>query len=446
MRRPFASGAGAPIPGFPARQNMFWGTSALTSPDSVTPTINYNFLSGALPSGLTFTRASTGYYYNSSGILTAAATNTPRFDYNPSTLALNGLLLEGQATNSCINSGNIAAFNNSGATTVSNAGIAPDGTTTASLLSDTLGVTQGFGVYQGFYSTSNIIVTQSFYAKAGVGGRYCVVSFGYDSGDWVAGMYDLVNGVVSATKANGNATFLGASIQACPNGWYRISLTAQSTIPGYSLNIGLSNSGSASAFGNYGNVSYTGTGASIYAWGCQNEQGYGPSSYIPTTSAYVTRAADVLNASISTAIPSFNSTVGTMTVGILKNYFDGTYQYDVGFDNGASSNRIELGGDQASGNYLPLIQNGGSIAYLNPPGITYGTPYTAGMAWNNSNFTFSINGGSVQTSSAVTTPTANTLRFSDTSITGNYPINGWLQSFKYWNTALTNSQLQQVTT
>ena len=54
----------------------------------------------SLDSRFTFTRSSTtATFVNSSGLIATAGTDVPRFDYNPTTLAPLGLLIEGTATN-----------------------------------------------------------------------------------------------------------------------------------------------------------------------------------------------------------------------------------------------------------------------------------------------------------------------------------------------------------
>ena len=57
-----------------------------------------------LDSRVTFTRTTTATRTNSSGLIESVAINGPRFDYNPTTLAPNGLLIEEQRTNLLLNS------------------------------------------------------------------------------------------------------------------------------------------------------------------------------------------------------------------------------------------------------------------------------------------------------------------------------------------------------
>lgn len=73
------------------------------------PTLDLDFLLGTLPSTITFTRSSTATFFNSAGVVTSAAIDGPRFDYNPTTLALSGLLIEEQRTNSIRNSTAVGA-------------------------------------------------------------------------------------------------------------------------------------------------------------------------------------------------------------------------------------------------------------------------------------------------------------------------------------------------
>jgi len=64
------------------------------------PSLNLQFAgSTTLDPSITFTRASSGSYYNSGGYLQMAGTNVPRLDYNPSTLQPQGLLIEEARTN-----------------------------------------------------------------------------------------------------------------------------------------------------------------------------------------------------------------------------------------------------------------------------------------------------------------------------------------------------------
>ena len=68
-------------------------------------TLNLDFTGGSLDSRVVLTRsANTATYINSSGYVTTAVANEARFDYDPTTLAAKGLLIEGSATNIALNS------------------------------------------------------------------------------------------------------------------------------------------------------------------------------------------------------------------------------------------------------------------------------------------------------------------------------------------------------
>ena len=79
------------------------GGVRITQPPGAT--LDLSFMNpGTMPPGVTFTRASTATYFDASGTLQTATTNAPRWDYDPVTLALKGLLIEEARTNLLLNS------------------------------------------------------------------------------------------------------------------------------------------------------------------------------------------------------------------------------------------------------------------------------------------------------------------------------------------------------
>jgi hypothetical protein len=64
--------------------------------------------SGVVDPRITFTRASTATYFNSQGVLSTAANNTPRIDFDPTTGKCLGLLIEQQSANILLNSATLS--------------------------------------------------------------------------------------------------------------------------------------------------------------------------------------------------------------------------------------------------------------------------------------------------------------------------------------------------
>lgn len=237
------------------------------------PTLDYNYIS-ALGGLETFTRASTGWYFNSSGVLTSAATNAARFDYDPSTARTNLALRSAAQDNSGV-------WTAAQITVTADAVTAPDGTLTGDTFTENSGSTSR-GTAQNVTIATNVTQTFSVYAKAGTRSWLrLMLNTGSDS---VIGWFNLGSGVVGSTQTEGTGASPTVAISDAGSGWYRCALTG---IPASA------NSGTIGAFIRMATAdnefSYQGNGAgTLHVWGAQLETGSSATAYIATAAAAVT--------------------------------------------------------------------------------------------------------------------------------------------------------------
>lgn len=259
------------------------------------PSLDLNVLSGPLDPRITFTRASNGSYFDSAGVLQIASTDVPRFDYDPATLAAEGLMIEPQRTNLTLYSAELdnAAWTKTNISVTPNIATAPDGTLSA----DKIVENTATGLHRlrkdGALGT---VCSLSVFMLAAE--RTFATVFLDGPGIRSTVHVDLTNAVIlgevynSSTKIASSAKFVGG-------GYVKVTVSASSA--GFiASNVSVANS---SVLGSDSGNSYLGDGVSgIHAWGAQLEAGSFPTSYIPTTTASATRAADV--ATVSLAQPS----------------------------------------------------------------------------------------------------------------------------------------------
>jgi len=304
-----------------------------------------NALTGTTPGWwqwvATFTRPSPATFVDVYGAVNLVGNDVLRFEF--------GLpLIEPAATNYMRNSAVIGGSNwiVMATTVVMNARMAPDGTNTATLLTEDstnaqhlirqlpTGVTTVVGQYW----------TQSVFMRASNSTFGSMTS----NGEGFAS-FDLINGVAARSSS-----CVAASMQYLADGWYRCSATWIKSNVNLTLYIGCSANTSV----------YLGTSTnSVYVWGAQMEPGFGRTSYIPTTAtANGIRAAD-------SAAPGWNPTTPLPSP-------DGTVLMSTGgaiVDNQFVSWRLVPGtaGFQVSMNGVPDGRTYGVIQLLFKNGFVY---------------------------------------------------------------------------
>jgi hypothetical protein len=243
-----------------------------------------------------YTRDGAATYTDRFGVLqpNGAPAGAPRFNYDPITNEYLGLLREGQRTNYFTRSAELdTAFttkagiiNPLAASTVA----APDGTLSASSIIETTANSDHY-VERIVNISANQLITFSIYVRQINSDRDITLAIFADeyssriTATFNAGSMNLVR----TSTAGFGARVIGR-VEPWKNGWYRISVSGQPTTNSLSfvrVRVSLINVSTV----------YTGNGTSGFrAWAGQVEDGYDPTSYIPTPAdAAVTRAPDIIS-------------------------------------------------------------------------------------------------------------------------------------------------------
>ena len=387
---------------------------------------------------VTFTRASSGTYVDSAGVIQTAATDVPRFDHNPTTGESLGLLVEEQRTNLLVRSEEFddAYWTKGNASITANSIAAPNGTLTGAKIVEDTSSTTHYARRSTSPTTNTSPITFSVYVKAAE--RTYVGLAIQDATTFTRQSnvnFDLGSGTASTVSNIGGAGSASATITPVGNGWYRCTLTT--TLGGTDTNaLSWIYVSTSSGF------TYTGNGTSgIYAWGAQLEAGAFPTSYIPTTTAAVTRSADVCSISGSNFSAWYRQDEGTMfaqfrphstaTIGIA------------GFDDGTNNNRWRLG--RASSEEAQQI--------VQVSGVNQVTTFISSLTLNGlastaatvrlNDCSITVNGLIPLDDTSCTVPTVNKMTIgSAQALTA---AGSTIRRITYWPTRLPNSTLQTLT-
>ena len=277
----------------------------IESTPSIRPSLLLDFAKAkTVDSRAAFARSSSATVVGQDGLIRLVGNNQPRIEFTANGSGdCEGLLIELGRSNQLTRTEQIfdtTSWSRNNVNVALNAGVAPDGTFTATRLFDT---TDSGGTFHNIAATtgvtSGLTYTLSVFAKAGELTRIALYPITSGNGAY----FSLTSGT-----ATGADTGVTTSVKAYANGWYRFAATITSAFTGtYGPNIYLLDPG----------TNYIGTTKSLFVWGAQFENvdtsTTQVSSYIPSVQTFTSRSSNatyidnadgLLKTATSNTIPS----------------------------------------------------------------------------------------------------------------------------------------------
>jgi hypothetical protein len=397
-------------------------------------TLSLNFQTAtSLDPRITFTRASSATQYNSVGTLISVGSDVARFDYDPATLAPKGLLIEEQRTNLMLYSEDLSTVWNLGTGTVqSNTWTAPTGNLTGDTF--TIGSDSGTPAQSTTITASATYTLTFFVNKPLTTAAFLRLRFSTAAGS-ISAFIDASTMSFGVVQAGVVANY----IKQIQNNIYQVSVSfTYGATDGGSRSIGIS--------GVVANISSVpDTGKNIAIWGIQYELGAFPTSYIPTTSATVTRAADNASMVGSNFSSWYNQSEGTVYCTSDSPLTTTTAQMNWYISDGSTNNTMFNRKNTSNLNATAVVSGGvtqGDITSFST--ITAYSTVKSASAYKLNDLAISVNGASVGTDLAATIPTVDRIHLGQ-NVSNGQILNGHIQSIKYYPTRLPNGTLQGLT-
>jgi len=357
----------------------------------------------------------------------------PRFEYDPSSdgqSVAKGILIEGQATNLYGNSLDMTGVAGTRTNIDSNVAVGPTGELTADALR--LNDSDSSTHYREYSFTGAASTTYTFsvYLKAAGLSHAAIRSNNLFSTDYV--YFNLSNGAVEGSPSMSN------SMTSVGNGWYRCSVTATTTGSGAASFVIYITDSAASTIVATGD-SYR----AILGQAIQIESGSHPSSFIETSGgSTATRALESLSVDLSAlGIGNEVTAVGEAISTAVTSNRETVIQLSP-----SGSNDVALyAGRNVGGGVSSQFYAGGGAVYLGGGSVTAGSAYKFAAREAPANHALCLNGGTVATNtSAVDSTTIGTLHIGSRS-DGSNNIYGHCKRIAIYNEALSDSNLQAIT-
>lgn len=405
------------------------GLMGASGSSSLRKRLALNFLSGgSLDPRITFTRASSATRVNSSGLIETVSSDVARIDYDPVTLAAKGLLIEEQRTNLLLQSGWAGAV-------AGTPGTAPT-SWVFGLSGGTLGVSAAeIGNELTFSATAErhyitqvcaasanttYRLTAQVTANIGVQLQQMLVSGGAPAGATIT------------FEANGTAV-VGSYVPVAGDR-VAVVLVVAGTAGNFSARVGIGTSSTA-----------TGSVSLKYP---QLEAGSFATSYIPTTSATVTRAADVASITGTNFSDWLNPAEGTFLIQLVPKGLPSSSARYLEASIAGAAIRTPLLYATSAGLAVATVMNAGvTQATLSHSGaFAIGSRLKHAAAYKTDDFASVANGGAPQTDASGTIGQPDRLTIGWATSSPLDMFNGWIERLTYYPARLSNALLQTLST
>jgi len=375
----------------------------------------------------TVDRNSTKYVLGSGGTIISYATDEPAFEFNADG-SYKGLLVEPAATNICLQSEDFdTTWTKGGVTVVTDDIASPSGVVNA----DRLTSTTFTAISQNITTTVSTNYAVSIYVKQGTS-ALSWIKFEFSGGSAIQYGYQVNWSTKTITLIGGRTAATNPLLVPFGNdGWYKFSMICASG-NNTSVEFGLIPDSQAAT--NY-----------IYAWGAQVEAGPIATSYIPTTTASVTRVKDDIT--LGSASSLIGQTEGTLYVEVDWRLATDTTQILLGVTDGTNDNRLSL--FTTTGDNLRLIirADGSELENINVSATGYSGIQKFAFAYANGDNELYRNGSSIGTGTA-SLATLATLTDIDLGqrFSATVQANMWIRAVALYPTRLSDAEAQALTT
>lgn len=352
-----------------------------------------------------FTRATTATRINRDGLIEEVQSGVPRIDFTDSA---GSLLLEPQRTNLVTYSEDFSqwSLNTSGISSIeANYAASPEG-------------------LQNAYKVNFIVQSDSDLSLSQIhpitGGSTYVYSI-YIKGEGT----NIGKDVVIKSKRHTGDSAGTTTTQTLTNEWKRIDFTTTYAANNINGRLLISSNDATSCL----------------VYGAQVELGSYPTSYIPTSGSAVTRNADVCNDAGDSN--TFNDSEGVLYAEIAALANDGTFRY-ISLINDAS-NFVQIYYKDSSNRISALVKSSGSTQFFVNHDLSNATNFIkVAIKYKQNDFALWVDGVEVATDTSGNAPTG--LSELDFDFLGGNKFYGNCKELRVYNTALTDTELEELTT